>query len=357
MFEIVHQQLHSARWWFSRRQQIDMNPIYQRKGNLWKLEDRQSLIDSMINGYDIPKLYFADFTTIKSSLNDAGLRYAVIDGKQRLQAIFDFLSNEMPLSDEFELEEDPELKLAGLYYKDVVERAFSLAERVDEFPLPIVHVVTDDPSRIRKLFLRLNKGLTLTGPEKRSAMVGDVPQVIAEIAAHEFFSSATAYKANRGEHLNNAAKILAFELHDQITETKKINLDQMVKAFAKESQQLEFAKLKCIQNLDKLSTVFGKSDRLLRSAGSVPAFYWFVRGVDVDRVRLVRSFLDDFSRELARKDRPVTFSAMDLDTYKSALRNINDKQSHGVRVDILENSFGLWLSNRARVRTRAAAVV
>ena len=37
---------------------INLNPEYQRNGEIWPLEKRQLLIDSILNDYDIPKLYF-----------------------------------------------------------------------------------------------------------------------------------------------------------------------------------------------------------------------------------------------------------------------------------------------------------
>ncbi|MXN65289.1 DUF262 domain-containing protein [Stappia sp. GBMRC 2046] len=351
MFEVQHQQFKSARWWFARRKQIDTSPQYQRKGNLWKLEDRQSLIDTMINGYDMPKLYFADFTTIKSKLNEAGLRYAVVDGKQRLEAIFKFLANEMPLSDHFVLEEDSSIELAGLYYRDISEISTELAERVEEFPLPVVHVITDDSARIRELFLRLNKGLVLTGPEKRNAMIGGAPEVISEIAAHDFFSSSTSYKSDRGQDLNNAAKILAFELNNNLTDTKRKYLDKIVSDYRDNVDSLEYSKMKVYQNLDKLSLVFGKKDKILRSAGSIPAFYWFVRDVELDRIRFIRPFLESFYRYIGNEDNNIeVFRDISVDEYKRALRSVNDRWSHSLRVEILEEAFHKWLrSNDTKV--------
>ncbi|NEJ08542.1 DUF262 domain-containing protein [Rhizobium leguminosarum] len=343
MFEIQHQQFKSARYWFSRRTQIDMSPPYQRKGDLWKIADRQSLIDTMINGYDMPKLYLADFTTLKSELNVAGMRYAVIDGKQRLQAIFEFLNNDLPLSENFRLEENPDLKLAGLYFRDVSEIAFEYAERVEEFPMPIVHVVTDEAAKIRELFLRLNKGIVLTGPEKRNAMIGDVPQVIGELAGHDFFEQSTSYKDTRGENLNNAAKILAFELNNEPTETKRVNLDRVVMDFAADEKTLEVAKLGALQALDKMAVVFGKKDRLLRSAGSIPAFYWFIRSIEVERLRMVRPFLETLLAEIDGRSMPLVIEQLEIVEYKAALRNINDRTSHISRVAILKASFLRWL--------------
>jgi len=66
-----------------------MEPPYQRRGRLWSNTDKACLIDSILNWYDVPKLYVADFTWGDSQLNSEQLPYAIIDGKQRLEAIFE----------------------------------------------------------------------------------------------------------------------------------------------------------------------------------------------------------------------------------------------------------------------------
>ena len=53
---------------YVERDAIWVDPEYQRQGEVWSLEKKQLLIDSIINRYDIPKLYFHKLdrtTTIK----------------------------------------------------------------------------------------------------------------------------------------------------------------------------------------------------------------------------------------------------------------------------------------------------
>src|SRR5438067_12827678 len=84
-------------WWRTQKTKIDMNPPYQRRGHLWSDADKAFLIDSILNGFDIPKLYLADFTYSNSRLNKKLLPYAIIDGKQRFEAIFDFFEGNVTL--------------------------------------------------------------------------------------------------------------------------------------------------------------------------------------------------------------------------------------------------------------------
>lgn len=76
---------------------VDLDPPYQRERNVWKPAARSALIDSIINGFDVPKLYFETATTRKVGPTGLTYQYAVIDGKQRLETILAFRYGELPL--------------------------------------------------------------------------------------------------------------------------------------------------------------------------------------------------------------------------------------------------------------------
>ena len=42
------------------REDLNANPEYQRPPDRWSKQNEQLLIDSILRGYDIPKLYFAE---------------------------------------------------------------------------------------------------------------------------------------------------------------------------------------------------------------------------------------------------------------------------------------------------------
>lgn len=338
MFEVQARSLRSARWWFSQRAQIDMEPVYQRRGGIWKVEDQQFLIDTIINDYDIPKLYLADFTTLKSKLNDERLRYAVIDGKQRLEAIFDFFSNRLSLSKRFEFAENRHVDIGGFFFKDLSEHASDIASKIEEYPLPIMHVVTDEPDRINELFVRLNKGASLTGAEKRNAMIGPVPKVISRIAQHPFFDINTAYSSNRGQDLNTAAKFLLFEVWGDTVDTKKKQLDELVDEHSDKNLDFFHVYIDEINDvLDTMSSAFGEKDPLLKTQGMIPVYYWLFRNMKPKNYRSSRARIFKFMEDLRRtrswedEDRPSLHSR-----FENAMRSTNDGWSHRLRFEILE---------------------
>src|SRR5690606_23061295 len=77
---------------------INESPEYQRESAVWSKEKQQLFVDSILNKFDVPKLYFHDLRGKK------GLHhFAVVDGKQRLHTIFQFLQDKLPLADDFSL--------------------------------------------------------------------------------------------------------------------------------------------------------------------------------------------------------------------------------------------------------------
>ena len=71
-----------------RRNQINTNPDYQRP-SVWTKNQKQMLIDSILRDYDVPKIY------LHKTEED---KYDVVDGQQRIRAIWSFYDDEFPLA-------------------------------------------------------------------------------------------------------------------------------------------------------------------------------------------------------------------------------------------------------------------
>ncbi len=67
---------------------IDLDPHYQRRDR-WKPDKQSALIESFILNVPVPPVYLSE--------DDFG-KYSVIDGKQRITAIRDFLSGNLKLN-------------------------------------------------------------------------------------------------------------------------------------------------------------------------------------------------------------------------------------------------------------------
>ena len=71
------------------RDRVDTNPDYQRPA-VWSTSQKQLLVDTILRNFDIPKLYWRH-TGRKPDT------YEVVDGQQRLRAIWDFFAGDYKL--------------------------------------------------------------------------------------------------------------------------------------------------------------------------------------------------------------------------------------------------------------------
>lgn len=348
-FKVSTFEARSLTWWLSRRNKLDMSPPYQRRGRLWSTADKAYLIDSILNEFDVPKFYIADFTWGNSPLNNRNLPYAIIDGKQRFEAIFDFYDGEIVLNEDFVFLEQPHLKLGGLGYKDLKDNHFEISEVFDNYNLSVMRVAAQSDEPINELFVRLNRSKSLTGAEIRNAMAGPVPGIIRELAQHEFFGTNIRFTVTRGQDLNAAAKVLLFEHERGPKETKKRNLDSFVKAFENGgSAALELAGRRVLDVLNDMSSIFLPRDTLLTSAGIFPVYYWFIREIKEGRYPHVREFLVGIdraravNRRLSREKPQSTKIDRELIQFDRYNRSTNDVVSHTGRFDILRDWFSKY---------------
>jgi len=72
--------------------QLDLDPPYQRR-SIWNMDFKQFFVDTILRNYPIPPL----FVNIET-LSGGRQMYHVIDGKQRLLSINEFLSDVFPVS-------------------------------------------------------------------------------------------------------------------------------------------------------------------------------------------------------------------------------------------------------------------
>ena len=158
----------------------------QRDGDVWTLEKKQLLIDSIINDYDIPKLYFHALSADQKKEEGKQFDFAIIDGRQRIETIWKFIDGDFPLATDFEYFADPNLKLGGLTYAEIAEFLPRIKIRFDSYSLPVVCVETEDTDLIEDMFSRLNEAVPLNAAEKRSAIGGPMAQAIKDIAIQTF---------------------------------------------------------------------------------------------------------------------------------------------------------------------------
>lgn len=332
---------------YKSRDRIYADPPYQRLSDIWPLSKKQLLIDTIINGFDVPKLYFHRFPGGKE-IDGRVFDYSIIDGKQRLEAVFGFIDGDFSLSDDFEYFDDTDVSAAGLKYADLARDYPDLKTAFDSYVLNVIAFESEDEEMIEDLFSRLNEAVPLSAAEKRNAFGGPAPKAIREFVKDPFFESKLPFSNSRYRHFNLAAMFLINVFEDEITDTKKVYLDQFVSDW-KERTEAEFAPI-----LDEARTVtkvmegiFNKSDPLLRQIGMIIIyFHAFRTAIQEGWVGdIKRKDLSDFNdvrlenRRVAEEDlAEANYDLLEFDRYS---QSPNDAYAVKFRLKVfLNEAFG-----------------
>ena len=233
---------------WSIRMLVDLQPRintdeeYQR-GKVWSTPQQALLIDSILRGFDIPKIY------VRKHPPGGNVLFDVVDGKQRLTAIWRFLSNEFPLhrnADDF-----PRLgNLSGKRWSQLPAEA----QDVLQFSSVTVSAIEDASKEdVRELFVRLQKGEPLNAAEKRNAIAGPIRDFVAEHMSRHNFWPLTRIRQRRFGYEDHSAILLALVKKGGPTALKGADLQAMY-----EEEQFDEAgpyARRSIELLDELNRV------------------------------------------------------------------------------------------------------
>lgn len=281
---------------YSDKDTLNVDPEYQRMGDVWSISKKQLLIDSILNNYDIPKMYFHQLS--REERNESGFSYSVIDGRQRLETIWGFLDGNFKLSKDILYLDDPSLDLTDKSYEDLAITYPKIKIKFDSYVLPIINVVTDDIDLIEEMFSRLNEAVPLNSPEKRNAIGGSLVKCIRELSDHEFFTAKVSFSNKRYQHYEVLARILLIESHlifnEKLVDTKKEFLDKLAFNYKNETKKVVAMKEVVTQVLNKLCSIFNDKDSLLRSQGNIVVYYLLTKSDHEEPAKFTRNKLETF---------------------------------------------------------------
>ncbi len=312
---------------YLNRDAIWLDPPYQRMADIWPLEKKQLLIDSLLNGFDVPKFYFHDFYPGKS-VDAKEVRFAIIDGKQRLGAIWDFIDGKYALSDDIELLNSPEIDVRGLTYGELGASFPKLKATLDSRQLVVVTILAEEVELIEEMFSRLNEAVPLSAAEKRNAFGGPIPAEIRSLVKHPFFVEDLPFPNTRYRHFDLACKFLYLVDEHEIVDLKKVRLDEFVKGFRnRTAEEATTTAKKVAAILDNMASSFTETDQLLGQVGMTTLLFILYAGIEIETgpVAVPRSRLSAFeyarkkNREIAEDDvAKANYALLEFDRYSQS---------------------------------------
>ncbi len=133
-----------------RKAQLNLTPPYQR-WSVWNQAYRDYFVDTILNFFPMPPLFLH-----REIDADGNTMYHVVDGRQRLETIIAYTSDEFPTPASYE-------PFAGLYFKDL---PVEFRKQVWEYLVPVEFLADTSENKLKDIFDRLNRNVAQLKPQE-----------------------------------------------------------------------------------------------------------------------------------------------------------------------------------------------
>jgi uncharacterized protein with ParB-like and HNH nuclease domain len=301
-------------------------PVYQR-GKVWSEYKNELLIDSIIRGIDIPKIY----------LQKTKEGWDVIDGQQRIKAILGFFDEEFSYKNEKLAQLDTEIR-----------------NKIEDYELTIAEIqdVEIDEEELRDLFLRLQLGVPTNAGEKLNAIKSNLGEFVKKMSNHPFIKNISIPSRRFGKEqicaqICNNSKIINKTGEFRSSKYEDLeNLYRWNKNFDLESTEAKFI----MSVLDKLNDIFSEKAAEIRSRAATVSIYLLVEEMMIDnsiigKEEKFRKFYIKFLEEI-KKEIKKGFDAKNrflIDYQSKIIQGADSKSSIEFRHNKLKDAFNYYL--------------
>ena len=304
---------------FKRRDRYDI-PDWQRE-EVWDDAKKRRLIDSILRGWKLPKFYF-----VKTSDEE----FDVVDGQQRLAAIFAFCTNELSLAPATITE------FGGPLYRDLSQK---VADSFDDFEIEYDVIEDATEAELRDFFQRLQAGLPLTSSEKLNAVQSKLRNFCRTTSGHAFFRKTVAVPDTRYSHFDIVAKVAAIEIEGIDAGLRFNEVKQIFESQSSFSTTSAVGK-RIRAALDLLNSAFKGHGDMLRTRTVVQSLVTLTcqlvaTGRHEGSERKIRKFFETFAAEFAEQvEKGQAATDSDYTTFQQSV-NANVKGGARTRHEIL----------------------
>ena len=161
---------------------LHVNHEYQR-GLRWSDIQKRMFIDSVFRGYSIPAFYFHKKLTSSFIKNT---NYDIVDGQQRIDAIYSYSEGAFPMLDPSDdsgfrfpnFVRNDQCDWGGKRFEELSEE---LKDKLKNHKIVVYEITTENESEIRDLFIRLQGGTPLTPQDKRDSWPGHFTEFVLKV--------------------------------------------------------------------------------------------------------------------------------------------------------------------------------
>lgn len=236
----------------------------QRAGEQWDLWQKSDLIHSLADDYPVPPLY---------SIKEEDI-YKILDGKQRLTNIIDFVNDKYALHVDTEpvTIDGKEYQLAEMLFSELHEE---VQDNIKDYMLTNYKLDEATDEEIEKMFLKLNNGTPLSKQQKSKSHMGtEWAKKLKGIMEHSFITNKSAFSAGQIRKADDeTAFIQTMMLLDESHELKSISSNHVydyTKTFKEDEENKIALADKLVEVMDYLDQAFEEKEKVLSKKVNFP---------------------------------------------------------------------------------------
>ena len=157
-------------WDLYQRDLLDLDPHYQRR-SIWNQKFKDYFIETILLQFPCPAIFLYEEIS-----PEGRFIYNVVDGKQRLSTVFEFLYNEFPVSENSQI-----TNLRGFYFKNLEDQE---KKNFFSYTFLVEYLPETNEEILNNIFDRINRNVAkLTPQELRHARLdGEFISVVEELS-------------------------------------------------------------------------------------------------------------------------------------------------------------------------------
>lgn len=338
-----------------KRKELVLSPKFQRRP-VWEYKAKSYLIDTLLRGLPVPLVFIRE--EVLDRTKDYRQQKEVVDGQQRLRAIFDFID------DGFSVSGSHNRNYGGKKFSDLPE---DVALSIFQYSLSVIRLVGKTDNEISDIFARLNTYSIVLNTQEllHSQFFGEYKQVVDLLSSRYREAFVTNKIITEKRVARMADKKLITDILDPIVtgRIRSINKNNLTEVYKEYDDSFESADMV----VDRVSSMI---DLLLKTYGDVlpetafrrnPVFSstiiamyrinWTLGAFDSNeckprldecKIPQLRTALDEVSR-IAESDED-SYADKEVASFAEAIsRQTTNPEKIKIRTDFIENSILRYL--------------
>ena len=273
-----------------------VDPSYQRR-SIWNEKDKVRLIETILLHFVVPELFFWKASTDPET--GSSITH-IVDGQQRITAIYSFINNEFKLKSQYLMNDQIREQYGDMFFKDLPPTP--VRTNFWNYEMMVVEIDSNaSRSDIIEMFNRLNlTDYNLNSQEKRNSRSGEFASLATEISENPFWSNYHLFSNSdikRMKDVEFCATIILLYKNGIVDQTDQSILNKAYEKYQTNYIDAEKDKNAILDAIDIISSCFISSPSLkfLRKKSQLYSLFSVVFYSKREDIVLNQSCIDNFN--------------------------------------------------------------